>query len=95
MSTLASVYRRHPNVRFRIVNGEAVVLHQTSAEIMVLDPVATRILALADGTAPVADWAEALLREYDVPPDVLERDLLDFADELEREGLLVPVVPEG
>jgi len=91
MISLTTILKRHRSVRFRIVEGEAVVLHQRSAEIMVLDDVATRILALADGVAPVASWVEALGREYDVPPDVLERDLLDFAEEMVREGLLEPV----
>jgi hypothetical protein len=90
-----TVLKRHASVRFRILEGEAVVLHQRSAEIMVFDDVATRILALVDGKAPVAHWVEVLGREYDVPPDILERDLLDFAEELVREGLLEPVFPDG
>jgi hypothetical protein len=94
MILLTTVLKRHASIRFRILEGEAVVLHQRSAEIMVLDDVATRILSLADGKAPLAHWAEVLGREYDVPPDVLERDLLDFAEELVREGLLEPVTTD-
>jgi hypothetical protein len=93
MISLTTVFRRHPGVRFRVLDDEAVVLHQGSAEVLVLDPVATRILSLADGVAPVSRWAEVLLAEYDVPTDVLERDLLDFAAELVREGLLESVAP--
>ena len=93
MISLTTVLRRHPGVRFRVLNDEAVVLHQGSAEVMVLDSVATRILSLADGVSPISRWAEVLLREYEVPPEVLERDILDFAAELEREGLLEQVPP--
>jgi hypothetical protein len=93
MIALTTVLRRHPGVRFRVLNDEAVVLHQGSAEVMVLDAVATRILSLADGVSPISRWAEVLLREYEVPPEVLERDVLDFAAELEREGLLERVTP--
>src|SRR5262249_34358340 len=95
MIALSTVLRRHASVRFRIVDGEAVVLHQRSAEVMVLNPVAARILALADGVAPIASWVEVLGREYDVAADVLERDLLEFAAELVDEGLLETVPPEG
>ena len=92
---LPLILKRHASVRFRVLEGEAVVLHQRLADVMVLNPVATRILALADGVAPIASWIEVLGREYDVPPDVLERDLLDFAAEMLAEGLLEPVSPEG
>jgi hypothetical protein len=88
MIDLTTVFQRHPSVRFRVIDEEAVVLHQGSAEVMVLDPVATRILSLADGVAPISRWAEVLLEEYDVPEEVLLHDLLDFATELAREGLL-------
>jgi coenzyme PQQ synthesis protein D (PqqD) len=93
MIALTTVLRRNPGVRFRVLDDEAVVLHQGSAEVLVLDPVATRILSLADGVAPVSRWAEVLLREYDVPEEVLVRDVLDFAEELVREGLLENVAP--
>ncbi len=91
MIGLQTVFKRHPGVRFRVIDEEAVVLHQGSAEVMVLDPVATRILSLADGVAPVSRWAEVLLAEYEVPEEVLVKDLLDFAEELVREGLLEAV----
>jgi len=93
MISLATVFRRTSSVRFRVLDDEAVVLNQGSAEVLVLDPVATRILSLADGVAPVSRWAQVLLAEYDVPTAVLERDLLDFAEELVREGLLESVAP--
>lgn len=95
MIALTTVLRRHPGVRFRVLDDEAVVLHQGSAEVLVLDPVATRILSLADGVAPVSRWTEVLLREYEVPQEILEKDVLDFAEELLREGLLESVTPGG
>jgi coenzyme PQQ synthesis protein D (PqqD) len=93
MIRLSTICRRHPGVRFRVLDGQAVVLNQTSAEVLVLDEVATRILSLADGEVPIARWVEILGREYDVTQDVLERDLLDFATELVHEGLLEAVPP--
>ena len=83
--------RRRRDVRFRTVDGEAVVVRQSAAEVLVLNEVAARLLALADGTTPVASWVEALAGEYEVDRAVLERDVLEFAAELVQDGLLEPV----
>lgn len=83
--------RRPRDVRFRNVDGEAVVVRQSAAEVLVLNEVAARLLALADGTATVASWVESLAGEYEVDRAVLERDVLGFAAELVQDGLLEPV----
>lgn len=85
---LRTVLRRRADVRYRVVDGEAVVVLQGTAEVLVLNETASRLLDLADGSAPLAAIAEALLGEYDVAPDTLGRDLLDGARELAAAGLL-------
>ncbi len=92
MSTIevGSVLQRRSDVRFRVVEDEGVVIRQAAAEVMVLNEVATRLLALADGVTPVEGWIEALLSEYDVERAVLEPDVLAFAAELLDQGLLEP-----
>ena len=86
--SLRSVLRRRPDVRFRVIDGEAVVVRQSAAEVLVLNEVAARILDLADGTAPVASWVESLAGEYETGRDTLEQDVIAFAAELVGEGLL-------
>jgi hypothetical protein len=93
MVTLNTVCRRHPAVRFRVVDGQAVVLQQNAAELTVLDEIATHILSLADGVAPVSAWVEVLGRQYEVEREILERDLVDFASELIAAGLLEAMPP--
>ncbi|MDP9122743.1 MAG: PqqD family protein [Acidobacteriota bacterium] len=88
-----SVLRRRGDVRFRLVEDEAVVVRQSAAEVLVLNEVASRILALADGSGPVGTWVEALLGEYAVEREVLTRDVLAFAVELTAAGLLEPAPP--
>jgi coenzyme PQQ synthesis protein D (PqqD) len=88
---LRTVLRRRADVRYRVVDGEAVVVLQGTAEVLVLNETASRLLDLADGSAPLAAIAEALLGEYDVAPDTLGRDLLDGARELAAAGLLEAV----
>jgi len=83
-----AVLRPAPDVRFRIVDGEAVVVRQKSSEVLVMSEVAARILALADGNRPIAAWVEALAAEYEVDRGTLEQDVLRFAAELAGEGIL-------
>ncbi len=85
-----SVLQRSGDVRFRVVDDEGVVVRQAAGEVLVLNAMATRILALADGVAPVDAWVQALLAEYDVDRQVLQRDVLAFAAELLEEGMLEP-----
>ncbi len=86
--TLSTVLRRRSDVRYRLIEGEAVVLRQSVAEVLVLNGVGASVLDLADGDRPVSAWIEELAREYDVDPAVLKRDVLEFAAELCMAGLL-------
>jgi hypothetical protein len=83
-----TVLRPAPDVRFRIVDGEAVVVRQKSSEVLVMSEVAARILALADGIRPIGAWVEALAAEFEVDRATLEQDVLRFAAELADEGIL-------
>ena len=83
-----SVLRPAPDVRFRIVDGEAVVVRQKSAEVLVMSEVAARILALADGVRPVRELLDVLATEFEVDREALEQDVLRFTAELVDEGIL-------
>ena len=67
------------DVRFRVVDREAVVVRQHDAEVLVMSDVAARLLSLADGVRPVAAWLDVLADEYEVDRETLERDVLRFA----------------
>lgn len=83
-----TVLRPAPDVRFRIVDGEAVVVRQKSSEVLVMSEVAARLLTLADGIRPIGAWVEALAAEYEVDRGTLEQDVLRFAADLASEGIL-------
>ncbi len=95
--TLSTVLRRRPDVRYRRIEGEAVVLRQSAAEVLVLNGVGGDVLDLADGRRPVSEWVDALVREYGADRAVVARDLLEFAAEAAEAGLLeaVPVEDGG
>jgi hypothetical protein len=89
--TPETVLRKRPDVRYRRIDGEAVVLRQSTAEVLVLNVLAADILDLVDGKLPVLGWIDRLEREYAIDRPTLERDLMDFAAELVEAGLLEPI----
>jgi hypothetical protein len=88
MITLQNRPALDARVRFRRFETDGIVIHQKSAEAIVVSDVATRFLELANGSRSVHDCAELLAAEFDAPLDVIERDLLHFAGELAELGVL-------
>jgi hypothetical protein len=86
-----TVLKPAADIRFRVVDREAVVVRQKGAEVLVLSEVAARILALADGIRPVGAWIEVLATEYEVDRATVEQDVLRFAAVLADEGILETV----
>lgn len=93
--TPATVLRRRSDVRYRRIEGEAVVLRQSAAEVLVLNEVGAAVLDLADGERSVGDWIAALAREYEGDPATLASDVLAFAAEAAEAGLLETRPAEG
>lgn len=89
--TPSTVLRRRSDVRYRRIEGEAVVVRQSSAEVLVLNGVGADMLDLADGERSVSAWIDDLFEVYDIDPETLARDVLAFAAELTEAGLLEPV----
>ena len=85
---ITSVLRRARDIRHRRIDGEAVVVRQRAAEVLVMNEVAARLLDLADGRATVGAWIDVLAGEYDVDREMLQRDVLAFAADLTAEGML-------
>ncbi|HSS79480.1 MAG TPA: PqqD family protein [Thermoanaerobaculia bacterium] len=89
--TSSTVLRRPADIRYRRIDGEAVVLRQSTAEVLVLNGVGATVLDLADGKRPVDEWIDALAREYGADRETVARDVLEFAGEASAAGLLEPV----
>ena len=84
----SSILKAVSDIRFRIVDREAVVVCQRSAEVLVMSEVAARLLTLADGVHPVTHWLDVLAGEFEVDRATLESDVVSFASELAAEGIL-------
>ena len=78
MTTLESRINIPQDVLFRDVDGEAVIL----------DQVGTRMWALLAQHKSIADCYRALLDEYDVTAEQLQRDLLNLIDNLVSHQLI-------
>jgi len=86
-STLASVVTINPDVAFRELDGEIVILNLETGTYFGLDEVGARTWKLIEDHGSLGAVFEALRSEYDATPSVLERDLLELVDHLCAKGL--------
>jgi len=78
------------DVRYRLLFKEAVVIRQNAAEVLGLNSVGARILAMIDEGASETEMIERLAEEFDVAPAVLEEDVPAFVQELMEIGVVDP-----
>jgi hypothetical protein len=74
---------------FRELDGEAVILQLDAGVYFGLDPVGTRLWQLIEAHGGLRPAFDAAILEFDVEPDVLERDLLRLVSELAEKRLVV------
>ena len=89
--TLQSRLTLDPRVRFRRFENDGIVIHQKTAEAIVVSDVATRLLEMTDGNRTLQDCVEAISEEFDAPAEVIERDVIQFASELADIGVFAVV----
>ena len=68
--------------------GETAILHLKSGIYFGLDPMASRIWQLLQMPHTLAELRDILMAEYDVAPERLERDLVDFLHQMEQANLV-------
>lgn len=81
-----------PDVVFRELDGEAVILNLETGLYFGLNEMGTRIWQLLDAHAEVRRVLDTLRDEFDVADDRLSADLLALVEQLRDKGL-VHVVP--
>ena len=80
---------RSEGVLSRVLDGEAVLLDTEGGAYFGLNAVGTRAWELIGQTGITrAELLTAMLAEFDVAPDVLERDLADLLRGLEQRKLI-------
>ncbi len=86
--TLQSVVTINDESVSRDLDGEAVILNLGSGTYFGLNGVGTRIWALIQEHRSLGRVFEAMREEYEVPPELLERDLLELVEQLREKGLV-------
>jgi hypothetical protein len=86
--TLESAISVPEDVLFREVEGEAVLLNTATGKYFGLDEVGTRMWTLLAEHGQVDSAYRALLEEYDVAPEQLQKDLIDLVGKLVTHGLI-------
>lgn len=79
-----------PDVVFREVGGEAVILDLSTERYYGLDATGTRIWQLVAEDGSVAGVRRRMLEEFEVDAEELDRDLEELLGKLLAEGLLRP-----
>ena len=83
-----AVFRKTADARYRNVGGEGIVVRQAAGEVMVLSEVGARVLDLIETGAPIGRVLTVLSEEYDIDAAILERDVMDYLNELLEAGVI-------
>jgi hypothetical protein len=88
MDTEINSLRLASDVRYRVIGGEAVVVCQNTAEVLVLNALGARILGLLEKGRVPDEIRTTLLNEYDVEESKLNDDLDTYLKELLEAGVI-------
>lgn len=84
-------YRRTPDLRFRTIGDEGMVVRQRAGEVLVLNDTGIRVLELLDGEISVGALLDILADEYQVETSELRQDIQAYLAELSAAGLIEPL----
>jgi hypothetical protein len=79
----------HPGTASRVFGDEAVIISPNENMVRMLNPSASRIWELADGSRTLEQIAQELVVEFDIDPAQARQSVDQFVDELMSKGLLV------
>ena len=77
-------------VMARQVGEETVILDLASGTYFGLDPVGARVWQLMGEGKTLSEICDTMLDEYEVTRAALERDVIELAQKLSAQGLIVP-----
>jgi hypothetical protein len=78
-----------PDVLFRLVGEEGVLLNLITSRYLGLNPVGTRMWSVLGGASSIQAAYDELVEEYEVEPAQLRADLEEFIDQLLGQKLIV------
>ncbi|MFA5809728.1 MAG: PqqD family protein [Thermoleophilia bacterium] len=78
-------------VLFTSMGEDAVLLHVQRGDYYSLNKVGARLWVLTDGSKTIADLAGLITQEFDISREQAEVDIIELAQQLEKEGLVKAV----
>ncbi len=81
-------FRRSPDLPFRVVDEEVVIVSPPKGEVTVLNETAAKIWQLLDGKRTLKQIADILTAEFEVKREKAYSDCLDFIKKLEQKGFV-------
>lgn len=79
---------KESDVLFTSMGEDAVLLHVQRGDYYSLNRVGARLWVLTDGTKSIKDLAGLITEEFDISLDQAIKDILELAEQLEKEGLV-------
>ncbi len=80
--------QRRPEIAWRVIEGEAIVVNPLAGLAYPFNPVATRCWELADGRSTVSEIASVIAEEFDVPFEQAAQDVEGFISELHQKNMI-------
>lgn len=80
--------RLNPDVLFRTVGHEGVIIDQRSANVLVVNLVALKVLEMIREQIAPVNMVDIMCNEFEVAPDQAADDLVQFLDVLDQRAML-------
>jgi len=77
------------------LDGEAVIYDDSSGELHHLNPTATIVFGLLDGTATIRELSSDIAKAFGMPPEEIEPQLRSLLRRFRKAGLLEPATNGG
>ena len=77
------------------LDGEAVIYDDSSGELHHLNPTATIVFGLLDGTATIRELSSDIAEAFGMPPEEIEPQLRSLLRRFRKAGLLEPATNGG
>lgn len=81
-------YKRHPDVAWRMIEDEALVVDARNGKITPLNPVAAFIWNQLDGSKELDLVQQSVIESFEVDLKQAEKDLNEFVQQLIKEELI-------
>jgi hypothetical protein len=88
-------YELRPDIRFRRIAGDGLVVCQNAGEVLVTNAVGAEILSMIERRQDDGDMLEALADTFDADRATLKTDMERYLAELESQGVISRVAEEA